>query len=325
MRPHNPTAAAPWRFALACGVLLLAAETRAVPLSAGFDAAQDPPSKIERPADASALVTDLSSEALNSLLDVAGQHDAGGSFPMSRMEPHAAFRTGAHLAQSTGDHDPASAALPYASMRSLVNVLPGSTPAGTNGPTQTSAAPVGPWLGQELNQWVHDAIEGMMNSALRLDVTNQGRVSFSLFGLGEFGLTVSGDRSAVALTFGDSEILSARNTVATAGGPVGAVSGGGGDLATPWTGGQRLTSTSALEVESPLRRVMELVEEVITHPLMVMVGILTLAYALLWSILSRRQAPRAVPERAVPRPRSRRHKRSRRGHTHKRARAIERA
>ena len=185
-------------------------------------------------------------------------------------------------------------------LRSFVNVQRGSAgpdnvPLRRSGPQPDGLGLAGVDLGPAANEWIQDTVQGILNSALRLDVNERGQASFSVFGLGDFSLSVSGDRSEVALVTGDDVLLTAHRALPPAGGSSGGYAGGqgGADWAYGSNYGGSSGSVTGTSSESPLRQALELAAEIATHPLSLLVYALIGVYALLWSVLSR-QAQRPL-------------------------------
>jgi len=168
------------------------------------------------------------------------------------------------------------------SLRGFVNVAPATSGRRANAgaardPRNDPLAGID--LGPEAREWVQDAFKGIVDSVLQLDVNERGRASFSILGMGDFGLSVSGDRSQIALTLGDDLLLLAQRSQPAAGG-----AGSGQPQAGLAADG---TWRVAAHDETPLKKAVELVMEIAGHPLSMLVYLLLAAYALLWSVLTR--------------------------------------
>ena len=137
-------------------------------------------------------------------------------------------------------------------------------------------------FGPEARQWAQNAFKEIVDSVVQLDVSERGRASFSILGIGDLGVSVSGDRSQVALTRGDDVLLSAQRSQPAAVGP---------GSAQPHTGSSAWSGVP--HDTTPLKKAIELVLEIAGHPLSMLVYLLVAAYALLWSVLSRRPRSRA--------------------------------
>ncbi|MCC6532949.1 MAG: hypothetical protein IT531_10400 [Burkholderiales bacterium] len=200
----------------------------------------------------------------------------------------------------------------FDSLRNLVNVQPLSGDRGAGAMREGGVPPVNPTaefdFGPESREWMQEAVKGVMSSVLQLDVDARGRTSFSVLGLGDFSVSLSGDRSQIALTAGDNVLLTAQRVG-------GAAAGYGGDYGASsyrWGG----ASAAAPQGGSPLQEAIELVTEVASHPLSMLVYCIIGGYILLWSLLSRQsgnppqQHPEARQHFAPPAPgrRVRRHR-----------------
>lgn len=161
--------------------------------------------------------------------------------------------------------------------------------------------------GTALQEWMDEAVRGIVDSAIELRVDEQGRASFSVLGMGDFGVMVSGDRNEVALVSGADVLFTAHR------GPHPLASGYGGagpDYGPPGlaTGSRPIDTRS----ESPLHQAMELLTEIATHPLSLLIYAIVGAYALLWNILSvqRRTRPQQALTFAHSEPATRMHRSS---------------
>lgn len=144
-------------------------------------------------------------------------------------------------------------------------------------------------LGTVANEWVEEAVQGMLTSVLHLDVNERGRASFSVLGLGDFSVLVSGDRSEIALTSGGEALLTAHRTVSV---PEPSGDGqrggyGGSDWAFGGLPSGSPANSTAYVGDSPLRQAMELMMELASHPLSLLIYCIVAVYAVVWSVLSR--------------------------------------
>ncbi|MGH8664249.1 MAG: hypothetical protein ACREUX_08270 [Burkholderiales bacterium] len=206
-------------------------------------------------------------------------------------------------------------------LRYLVNVESGSgaTPTqargGNRGARAAPAAFAGIDMGEAADQWLRDTVQSLVDSTLRLEVNERGRASFSVLGLGDFAFSVSADRSQIALTEGNEALFIVDRPLAAGNGRDSASS----SLYGPLPGGRHGSEQPAIKA------MMELVTDVASHPISLLLYCVVAAYLVLWSVLSRQRnksfapAPRfvSVPaasvaqERSVPRQRSRRRRHTR--------------
>ena len=194
-------------------------------------------------------------------------------------------------------HDGTSSSVVDA-FRPLLNLNPRASEGAGKGRTR----PVRPgeqdtiMSGTALQEWVDEAVRGIVDSAVELRVDDQGRASFSVLGMGDFGVMVSGDRNEVALVSGTDVLFTANR------GPHPQASGYGGsgpDYGHPGlAAGSRPIDTRS---ESPLHQAMELLAEIATHPLSLLVYAIVGAYALLWNIMSAKRHARPQPASAFSR------------------------
>lgn len=204
--------------------------------------------------------------------------------------------------------------------RPLVNLNPRATEAGGKAQAQPGRHNEQDitMSGTELHDLVEEAVRGIVSSAIELRVDDQGRASFSLMGMGDFGVMVSGDRNEVALVSGADVLFTAnRNPYPQPGG----YGGAGHDY-----GPAGLSSASRpvdTRGESPLHQAMELLSEIATHPLSLLVYAIVGAYVLLWNLMSaqRHARPQELSSLARSAPSGRMHhesgrRRSRRSRRH---------
>ena len=208
-------------------------------------------------------------------------------------------------------------------LRYLVNVESGSgaTPAqgrgGNGGARADPAAFAGIDMGEAADQWLRDTVKSLVDSTLRLEVNERGRASFSVLGLGDFAFSVSADRSQIALTEGNEALFVVDRMPAANG-------------RDPASGAPFVPPSAARPgSEQPaIKEMMELVADVASHPITLLLYCVVAAYLVLWGILSRQQkksfapAPRyasaTAPVVARERPESRRQGRSRSHRRHSR-------
>jgi hypothetical protein len=200
--------------------------------------------------------------------------------------------------------------------RHLVNVVSveGAAPAKARGGARAArAAPAGFAgidMGEATEQWLRDTVQSLVDSTLRLEMNEGGRASISLLGLGDFSLSVSADRSQIALSEGNEALFVVDRPAVTAGAggsvsemPMGSMRGGHG-------------------VEQPaIKQVVELVTEMASHPISLLVYCVVAAYLVLWNVLSHQRNKALAPLRrlepaysepvAPERPVTRRRRRSR--------------
>ena len=180
-------------------------------------------------------------------------------------------------------------------LRGFVNVAPAGGAVGQGRQARSrNARPEDPLdlvdLGPEAREWIQDSFKTMVDSVLQLEVNDRGRVSFSVLGVGDFGVAVSADRSQIAFTTGDNVLLTAQRSsdpaVALASSP--GAAGGGWQPGTAAAG-----SGPAAPAQSPVKKALELALEITTHPLSMLVYLILTAYVVLWSILKRQPRRRA--------------------------------
>lgn len=183
--------------------------------------------------------------------------------------------------------------------RPLINLNPRATEAGGRGQPQSGQRSDQDIVmsGTGLNDLVEEAVRGIVSSAIELRVDDQGRASFSLMGMGDFGVMVSGDRNEVALVSGADVLFTANRTPYPQPGGYG---GPGHDYGPAGlSAGTRPVDTRG---ESPLHQAMELLSEIATHPLSLLVYAIVGGYALLWNLLSAQRSPRQHEMSAFTRP-----------------------
>lgn len=180
---------------------------------------------------------------------------------------------------------------PFEIFRSLVNVPQGN--ARNAAPRKGAPSDDGLTLGPEAREWIDDTVRGIVNSVVELRTNEQGRTTFSVLGMGDLGIMMSGDRNEVALVTGDDDVLLTAHRRPF---PPSAQGPGSGfrdtNAAAYLPGGSAGTSGDYL-----LQRWLETVRETATHPLSMLVYAIVIAFVALWSILNtqanRRSAPHA--------------------------------
>lgn len=167
--------------------------------------------------------------------------------------------------------------------RPFVNLNPQAPGTGrAGGPARGRSQPDIVMFGTDVQEWMDEAVRGIVNSAIELRVDDKGRASFSVLGMGDFGVMVSGDRNELALVSGSDVLFTAQRNPqlpsTSAGYGSGAEYGGAGVA-----GSHRPIES---QNESPLKQAMELAAEIVTHPLSLMIYLIVGAYALLWNVMS---------------------------------------
>jgi hypothetical protein len=176
--------------------------------------------------------------------------------------------------------------------RSLVNLNPRASEGAANavvrrgGPAEQDFV----MAGTALQDWADDAVRGLVNSAVELRVDEQGRATFSVLGMGDFGIVVSGDRNEVALLSGLDVLFTAnRSPQSQVPGYGGTGSGyGPGD---PRPAARPIDTTGG----SPVHQALELLSEIATHPISLLVYLVIGAYVVLWQVMSATRHTRAQP------------------------------
>ena len=204
-------------------------------------------------------------------------------------------------------------------LRGIVNTQPGSRGPGSG--RQGHGAPPSPWLagidaGAAIDEWVRETMQSLVHSTLRLDTNERGRASFSVLGMGDFSVTMSGDRSQLALSEGDDVLFVAQRSHPYAAGSTGNRAAQS-EAAFPFAG----DSPHASLDPPALRQAIDLAVDVASHPLSLLFYCIAAAFLLLWSVLShtkqkKRTRPRVVSPAAaatvaVPAPAPRRKRRHR--------------
>lgn len=210
------------------------------------------------------------------------------------MAQHSALRgpnnlSGLGAPQELGSFVPDGSSSSFAdALRPLLNLNPRANEAGGSSATRRGRRDEQDLVmsGTGLQDFMDEAIRGIVNSAVELRVDDQGRASFSLMGMGDFGIMVSGDRNEVALVSGADVLFTAnRNPYPQSGAYVGAAPDHGPSGFAP---ASRPVDTRD---GSPLHQAMELLSEIATHPLSLLVYVIVGAYVLLWNVLTaQRQA-----------------------------------
>lgn len=203
---------------------------------------------------------------------------------------------------------------PLEILRSLANGPKGSP---RNAAQRQSNTPDIDLLGPDAREWIDDTVRGIVSSAIETRTNDQGRTTVSILGMGDFGVMGSADRSQAPLGSEDAVLLTAGRT------PYGAVPAGG----MTWSPeGHRLPAGGMPSAAgaTTIQKAVELVQEVATHPLSMLVYGILAAFAVLWKVMSsqasRRTARAPFHHHAEPVPVPQRSRR-RRHHTSRRTRS----
>jgi hypothetical protein len=189
-------------------------------------------------------------------------------------------------------------------LRNFLNVERGSAGPGHPGnrPPQRSAelAGIDPGYagidpGTVTDEWIRDTVQALVHSTVRLETNARGRTAFSVLGVGEFSVNVSGDRSAMTLAEGDNVLFVAQRPQPWGGALPGARYPGPGGAAEL---GYLADDPAPLE-PPPLKQVLELAADMATHPVSLLVYCIIAAYLLLWSVLSHEKRKRRGRARAA--------------------------
>jgi len=228
-------------------------------------------------------------------------------------------RNGTAQTQSSGlglQFDPASADLARSNpvsaqalrdtLRSYLNVPVGAAPAEPSsqpGRGRGSDPSDRIDIGQGASDWLHEALQGVMTGILRRDVNERGEASFSLFGLGEFNLTLSGDGRTVTLSAGDASISTTTRAEDRGGRTAGAVPDSGSrayvtEVPIGAAGAQRFHLTA----DDVFDRMLEISVNLATHPLTLLALALAVAYGILVQVMSNRARRRTRHRRHMHEP-----------------------
>lgn len=199
-------------------------------------------------------------------------------------------------------------------LRHLVNVESDAVAASATGRSdnrgaRNPAAVAAFDVGEAADQWLRETVQTLVDATLRLDVNERGRTTFSVLGLGDFSLSVSPDRSQIALSEGDDALFTVDRARPANAGDRGPQAPFGPDRGARDGAGQ-----------PAIAQMLELASEVATHPVSVLVYCIVIAYLILWSVLSRQRDKvrararkrAAIPPTAVARERTGSRRRSRR-------------
>jgi hypothetical protein len=194
-------------------------------------------------------------------------------------------------ASSNGIELGANVGSPLEIFRSMVNVPKGGAPKAA--PRTGGAPDDGLQLGADTREWIDDAVRGIVNSVIDLRFNEQGRTTFSVLGMGDFGIMMSGDRNEIALVTGGDDVLLTAQRVPFPPSAQGAGSGFQDANAAAYLPG----GAAGAPGDYTLQRLLETVQETATHPLSLLVYAIVIAFVALWSILNaqanRRPAPHA--------------------------------
>ncbi len=175
-------------------------------------------------------------------------------------------------------------------LRSFLNVERAGSGQGPPGsrPANPSAGLAGIDPASVADEWVRDTVQALVNSTVRLETSAGGRTSFSVLGVGEFSVNVSGDRSTLTLAEGDDVLFVAQRPQHWGGAGLGARHPG------PAAGGDPgyLFDDPAPVAPPRLKQLIEGAAEMASHPVSLLVYCIGAAYLLLWSVLSHEKRKR---------------------------------
>jgi hypothetical protein len=160
----------------------------------------------------------------------------------------------------------------------------------TSPPARTRSGTPNEDLGLDLglgnNMSVRDTLKNILASVLHLTANERGHASFSVLGLRDFGSFGSDEQADMALTAGESFPLSGRRYGLASESRGAPSSYAHLDAKAGQTGGT--AGSTGYMVESPLRRLLELALEIVSHPLSFVAYALIASYALMYALLSGR-------------------------------------
>jgi hypothetical protein len=181
----------------------------------------------------------------------------------------------------------------FDALRGVVDVPSGGSGAVASGagrqrPPETRDG-AGMQLGADSRAWLHEAVRGIVESALELRVDRGSRGTFSILGLGDFSLGISSDRAEIEFDSGEDVLFSAHRAPY----PMYSHATSGHRSQDAFSTAASPSTAYAPTNEHPLKQALELAAEVGTHPISMLVYVIIAIYALLWSVLSRQpRAPR---------------------------------
>lgn len=177
----------------------------------------------------------------------------------------------------------------HETLRGLVNVDSGGPAADVRSVRARGrgdgSVPGGFELGLSSNEWAREAMQTLVDMTVQMQVNERGQASFNLLGVGNFTMTMSGDRSEIALASDDRTLFSIRRAPASSGDAefFGQPAGGG------YSG----------EPLPKLREAVQYLTEAASHPLSLLIYCIIAVYVLLWSVLSQQARRRARRARGV--------------------------
>lgn len=175
---------------------------------------------------------------------------------------------------------------PFEVFRSLVNVPKGGPQSAARRPGATTE---NDFLGADARELIDDAVRGIVDSAIELRVNEQGRTTFSVLGMGDFGVMMSGDRNEVALVSGDDVLLTAHRMPHAQFGP-----GTGPSPFDARTSGHSTAGPGGTGRDHSLQQALDTLQEIAVHPLSLLIYAIVGGFAVLWNIMSSQTERRAA-------------------------------
>jgi hypothetical protein len=203
-------------------------------------------------------------------------------------------------------------------LRAFVNVQRASASSAEEGTRSTARRDdLGLNLGDTAFDWMRDPLMSILGSVLNLSVSERGQASFSILGVGDFSVNVSGDRSEITFTSGDDVLLTAHHRRPQESSIDHRTFAAAGTLHPAAAGSAASLPGVEISAGSPIRKLLAVVVEIATHPLTMMVYAVAGCYLLLWIVLSARRRRRRVRVRTA--------RRTSRLRSHEPAESLERA
>jgi len=273
-----------WVAALAVLSLLIAGYNiaRATPLTDGFATQPGNDSRPARPLSEAEIVDTATLRPQDGLLSPAA---VGG---VVQQYLGNAGETGNSWARDKANSFELGAGIgsPLEIFRSMVNV-PKGTPRNT-APRPGGGSEDGLPLGLEARELIDETVRGIVNSVVELKTNEQGRTSFSVLGMGDFGIMVSGDRNEVALVEGEAVLLTANRLPPSA-------QSAGASFQEMNTVAYLPGGSASATGEYSMQRLLDTVQETASHPLSLLVYAIVIVFVVLWNILSMQANQRPAP------------------------------
>lgn len=273
--------------ALAAGLLLLPAAGLAIPVSADSESESQPsaqPSLVSSAEDI-ALAEPRLETSLEALAPESEKpRTASRNRVSSLARNYAELLSGPDQMLNLGMDGGLGTTSVREALRGFVNVQRAEPGQRRAGPTRRGSPDMIELdLFPELREWIQGAVHDVVNTVLQPEFNQNGRVSFSVLGHGDFSVDLSADRNQLALRAGEDVLLTAERTPPRATSVF--------DNTESQVSARPVPDLTQNVATNPLREILDEITDAASHPIAYIVYAIGLAYALLWSVMSRTRKP----------------------------------